>query len=1431
MTTDCLAGDDPDTPRSRKTPPVWRLREAYTAALLGFLLAMSCLAARAADWPTYMHDNARSGITDEHLSPPLHEQWVFVAQHAPQPAWPKPVKELPRVLFDDACHVAVADGAVYFGSSADNKVYCLDASTGNVRWSAFTEGPVRLAPAIWRDRVLVGSDDGHAYCLAAHDGTVLWKVRAAFSDRKVLGNDRMISLWPLRTGVLVDHAEGVAYFAAGIFPAEGLFICAVNADDGTLLWRNDTCGELGPQQEFGGVTPQGYLLASESKLYVPSGRAMPAAFDRKDGRFLYYSSPGGKVGGTWALLTDEDLVAGVNLKVSYDKETGRRMGSDRYAWFPGIRLVAGPHRSYLLTYYDISAIDRKAFPAAMRERRAALDARNRSASRVQDLRKKRDRVPADERPVIDKQIDELTGDIKALDEKRRKIEDSLLKWRRPFDKPSSAILAGGVLFLGGQDRVVALEAATGKELWSGNVRGNASGLAVSDGRLFVSTDTGTIHSFGEKAVAEAHDVKPAVTPQPYPEDELTPLYTAAAESIVRATGIKNGYCLVLGCRTGRLAFELARRTDLRIIGIEPDEQKVEVARRKLDAAGLYGPRVTVDHGSLSKLPYSDYFANLIVSDEMLVSGTLRGSSSETFRVLRPYGGVALFNQPAETEGAGRPPGLDPSSIGRPRDRRGPFMRQPIDTGAETEVIRDGGVWIKITRTRLPGAGKWTHLYADPANTACSDDRLVKCPLGVLWFGGPGPERMVERHARAAGPLSLNGRLFVQGENVVMAYDAYNGLLIWEREIPGAVRVRVDADGSNLAASNDGLFVAAGDKCFRLDPATGKTLRTYTLPPASDGAPRRWGYVACVGNVLFGSTSQPLQDYGAWWRDLVQPDGTWRPLPEDATPEMRRSYASYVARYPSPDAIAYAAFQDSGGMWHPMGRFPKWGEVRTPQGAVTPGMMTSDSIFALDTDTGELRWVHHGSRIGHPTISIRDGRVFFAEGSTSAEQREQALAEKRAHLKELTGEEADRVKREIEGADIRLVVALAAATGEKNWEKAIDLTGCGGDRLASAYRAGGRGILFFFGAFSNHDRGLFRSGTLKWRRVAALSAADGSVLWSRELGYLRRPVVMKDELIVEPWMCDIRTGEIKSRIHPVTGKDVPWEFIRGGHSCGITTASPNGFFLRSYSTTYYDLNQDRGMLPFGAIRPGCWLNIITANGLVLFPEASSGCRCSFPIRSTVVLAPREPTDENRPWSLFPRRGGQTPGDDALTPVKHLALNFGAPGERKDKDGTLWFAYPRPRLANLQVDWIMPLDLDEQILPEMGYFHRNFRGVHIQGTDKPWVFASGCRGLTRCDVPLVANGDQPASYTVRLSFAAPPGDRPGQRVFDITLQDTVVLNEFDIVREAGAPQKAVVKEFKGVPVTDTLAIQLVPRIKSPIKSEAPLINGIEIVREEP
>jgi WD40 repeat protein len=207
----------------------------------------------AEDWPTFMHDRHRSGVSAERLELPLSKSWVLEADK-PQPAWPGPAKQdywhrtfnlRSTVAYDRVFQVVGAGGTIFFGSSADDKVYALDARTGRQRWTFFTEGPVRLAPFVSGDKVYVGSDDGHIYCLSRDDGSLLWKHRATDADRMIPGNGRIMSVWPIRTGLLVDESN--LYFTAGLFPNQGTFLSALNAEDGTVRWERKI-----------DISPQGY---------------------------------------------------------------------------------------------------------------------------------------------------------------------------------------------------------------------------------------------------------------------------------------------------------------------------------------------------------------------------------------------------------------------------------------------------------------------------------------------------------------------------------------------------------------------------------------------------------------------------------------------------------------------------------------------------------------------------------------------------------------------------------------------------------------------------------------------------------------------------------------------------------------------------------------------------------------------------------------------------------------------------------------------------------------------------------------------------------------------------------------------------------------------------------------------------------------------
>ncbi|MCP4643872.1 MAG: PQQ-binding-like beta-propeller repeat protein [bacterium] len=1347
-----------------------------TLLVAGLILASLPTGAAAEDWPTYRHDHARSNATGEQLSAPLAPQWTFLPLHAPQPAWSEPAKEKPRVRFDEAFHVAAVGDAVFFGSSADGKVYCLDAATGAVRWTFITNGPIRVAPTVVDGRVYIGSDDGNVYCLQASDGAEVWRSRASFADDKVLGAGKMTSLWPIRTGVLVDN--GVAYFGAGVFPNETTFVCAVDAKTGARLWCNDSFGQKGYSLEFGGISPQGALLASDSTLFVPSGRAMPAAFSRDTGDLLYYCPPGGKVGGTWALLTGDRLVAGMERKHAYDTATGRQAHDNAYAWFPGLQLVVTDKHAYTLMFDELAAMDRGAFQAASEWRNgvvAELDAASRKRAPL-DKKARAGTLSEAEK----EQLRVLKTEMEQLTTERKRIEDGVFRWRRPCTHQDALILAGDTLFAGGESSVSAVHGITGQDLWSAPVNGKACGLAVANQRLFVSTETGAIQCF---ASGDARDavVKQAAEPLGASEGRIV----AAAEAILEQTGIDRGFCLVYGCGDGRLAYELAKRSDLYIVGVDDDPAAVAKARENFDGAGLLGVRGVFDVCDLNDLPYADYFANLIVSQRMMGATKLVGNASELVRVLKPCGGTVCID----------------AAIGDP-------AAWPI-SGSVIASSRSGDDnLVTGVRGALEGSGSWTHQYADVANTACSGDELVQGPLGVLWYGRPGPENMVERHARPAAPVAMDGRMFVQGENVVMAYDSYNGLELWRRAIPGALRARVDSDMSNMAVQPDGLYVATETECFRLDPATGDVMLTYSLPKSVDGKARRWGYLACHDGILYGTLAEPLtRPYGqAWWAAVTGES--------ENRPDVAEVSELLVAEK-DPNPRDFWSFEQRGKMWHGMTSWPAWGSVASPVGAVTERIMGGDAFFALDAATGDLLWRFDGDDIAHPAITIGDGAVFLADCTVTPTEKDEALAGHERLIEAGAVQKSD-THYNPKDADVRRVVALDARTGEKQWEHVVDLTECGGDRMGMAHSDG---LVLFLGCFSNHDRNLFNKGTLKWRRITALNASDGVLAWSKPLNYLRRPVIVGDEILIEPRACDVRTGAVKKRIHPLTGRDEEWEYVRPGHCCSATSASANMFFLRGYFLWYYDLKKDQGMLPFGGIRPGCWINTVPADGVLLFPEASAGCTCSYPIRSTVVMHPKK---QQTTWAMCVQYGD-------LTPVKQMAVNLGAPGDWRDADGAMWFGYPHPPSTSWH-PYGVDFRLKEKFIGESDYTCRSFQGETFADMERPWLYASSARGLTKCEVPLLEEGQGPARYTVRLHFVETEVTAPKTRVFEVRLQGKRVQKNLDIFREAGGANIPLVKEFTGVKVDKDLVLELLPRSEEPGPDQVPILSGIEVIREE-
>ena len=105
-----------------------------------------------------------------------------------------------RLTFDVAYAPIVVGKTMFVGSSYCDCLRAYDTETGAEVWRFFTEGPIRFAPVGHRGKIYAASDDGHLYCLQAKTGELLWKVRGGPNDQRVIGNERLVSAWPIRGG-------------------------------------------------------------------------------------------------------------------------------------------------------------------------------------------------------------------------------------------------------------------------------------------------------------------------------------------------------------------------------------------------------------------------------------------------------------------------------------------------------------------------------------------------------------------------------------------------------------------------------------------------------------------------------------------------------------------------------------------------------------------------------------------------------------------------------------------------------------------------------------------------------------------------------------------------------------------------------------------------------------------------------------------------------------------------------------------------------------------------------------------------------------------------------------------------------------------------------------------------------------------------------
>ncbi|MBN2474783.1 MAG: PQQ-binding-like beta-propeller repeat protein [Pirellulales bacterium] len=785
-----------------------------------FGLAMLCLIAyvvsgpakvsSGGDWPQWRYDAGRGASTPMELPEELHLQWVRQLP-TPTPAWPA---SQPWLRFDVSYSPVAAGKLLFVPSMVNDTVTAYDTETGTPRWRFFTDGPVRFAPVVHNGKVYFGSDDGYLYCVDAARGALLWRVRGGPSDRKVLGNNRLISTWPVRGGPVLW--EGKIYFTAGVWPFMGIFVHAVDAETGQVIWTNSGAGSeytVQPHDSpaFAGLAPRGHLAATQHGLIVPGGRTQPGCYDLQTGRFRYF-----RFG---------------------EKNSGSHHVTARDQWYFTPDTMAQIADGKAIEGTSPTVHDETILYSVRAGKIIAMHPRAVEKTNEQTDRKG----------------------------KKTQVKSLILEpwWTRPVAPAAGRLFlkAGSRLFLGRHSQVSAVEAGRGSDradpLWQAAIEGRPWSMLAADGKLFVVTEQGRIYCFGamkgqpvvqtETAADELHTEPPANASHAKTAADVSSLWQRHAEEILDVTGTIEGYCLMFGLGSGRLAEALVRRSQLHLVAIDPSAERVDAFRRRMRAAGLYGVRVAAHVGDPVQYPLPPYLADLLVSEDAGTLRTDRGALfiNVAFRSLRPYGGVACLPTGAESLQA---------AVARARP-------------ANAKVKPAGQHWSLLVREgALPGAADWTHQYADAGNSVVSQDTLAKAPMGLLWFGnGPPNDAVLPRHGHGPSPQVAAGRLLIEGPDMLRAMDIYTGRLLWQQKLPQLGRFYDSTEhqpgaaeiGSNYVTLDDAVYVVYGKSILKFDSADGRLRDEFVLEAGPDDSPPNWGFLAAWEDQLI-ATSTPVE---------------------------------------------------------------------------------------------------------------------------------------------------------------------------------------------------------------------------------------------------------------------------------------------------------------------------------------------------------------------------------------------------------------------------------------------------------------------------------------------------------------------------------------------------------------------------------------------
>jgi outer membrane protein assembly factor BamB len=200
-------------PESAEAPP------AEERLLKGPAYGKFEIPVKPGDWPTFRHDNSRSGYAKTDVAAEVEQSWK-------------------KDFNTKISQPTIADGKVFLSVVDEHTVYALDAASGRQIWQFIAEGRIDSPPTIYKGLAIFGCADGCIYALSAADGQLAWRFQAAPNAHRLMSYGQPESVWPLSGSTLIQDDRLYCVAGRSMFLDGGLRMLILKPQTGELIYEN-----------------------------------------------------------------------------------------------------------------------------------------------------------------------------------------------------------------------------------------------------------------------------------------------------------------------------------------------------------------------------------------------------------------------------------------------------------------------------------------------------------------------------------------------------------------------------------------------------------------------------------------------------------------------------------------------------------------------------------------------------------------------------------------------------------------------------------------------------------------------------------------------------------------------------------------------------------------------------------------------------------------------------------------------------------------------------------------------------------------------------------------------------------------------------------------------------------------------------------------